>query len=84
MRRRFFQFRLRTLFVLVAIAAVPCGMLAWKMEHKRRERAAVAAIRELGGTVHYDYVVASPLSPKEIQSLKVVGGSASAIPIRSE
>jgi hypothetical protein len=51
--RRFFQFRLRMLFVLVAIAAVPCTLLAWKMEHKRRERVAVAAIRKLGGQVFY-------------------------------
>jgi hypothetical protein len=52
------QFRLRTLFVLVAIAAVPCTLLAWKMDRKRRERAAVTAIRELGGEVVYDYEAA--------------------------
>jgi hypothetical protein len=61
------QFRLRTLFVIVAIAAVPCGWLAWKMDHKRRERAAVATIRKLGGTVYYnyDYEGVFPAFPKE-------------------
>jgi len=43
------QFSLKWLFVLVAIVAMPCGWLAWKMEAKRREREAVAEITRLGG-----------------------------------
>jgi len=44
-----FQYRLKTLFVLVVVVAVPCCWLTWTMEAKRRERANVAAIKELGG-----------------------------------
>ncbi len=43
-KRTWFQFRLRTLFVLVLVAAVPCGWLKWKMVRKERERRAVAEI----------------------------------------
>jgi hypothetical protein len=56
-KRPWFQFSIRSLFVLVAIAAVPCVWMAWKMEHKRNERAAVAALRGLGATVYYDWEV---------------------------
>ncbi len=48
-----FQYRLRTMFVLVAVAAMPCVWLAWKMEAKRKEQAAVAAIEKHGGKCEY-------------------------------
>ena len=54
-KRTWFQFRLRSLFVLVALAAVPCAWLAWKMHHKWRERDAVAELRSLGVWVGYDW-----------------------------
>src|SRR5712691_3292385 len=54
-KRSWLQFRLRTLFVLVVVAAMPCVWLAWKKEPKRRERAAVAAIEKDGGTVWYHW-----------------------------
>jgi len=54
-KRTWFQFRLRSLFVLVALAAVPCAWLAWKMHYKWRERAAVAELRGLGVWVGYDW-----------------------------
>jgi hypothetical protein len=53
--RRWFQFSLRTLMIFTAIAAVACGWLGRKIEQKRREREAIAAIRNLGGVVNYDY-----------------------------
>jgi hypothetical protein len=53
--RRYLQFRLKTLFVFVAVTSVPCGWLAWRMEHKRLERMAVAEITKLGGQVRYDW-----------------------------
>jgi len=49
-KRRWFPFRLRTLFVLVANVAVPCAWLAWGSEHKR-QRTAVAENQRLSGTV---------------------------------
>jgi Leucine-rich repeat (LRR) protein len=52
-KRSWLQYRLRTMFVLVVVVAVPCDWLAWKREAKRKERAAVAAIEKLGGVVFY-------------------------------
>jgi len=54
-KRTWLQFRLRTLFVLVLVAAVPCGWLKWKIDRKQKERAAVAEINNLGGQVYYDW-----------------------------
>src|SRR5258707_15341195 len=54
-KRGWFQFRLRTLFVLVAMAAIPCGCLKWKIVRKARERAAVVEIESLGGHVWRDW-----------------------------
>jgi hypothetical protein len=53
--RRWFQFRLRTLLMFVAIVAVPCGWLGWKLELKRKERAVLSEVNRLGGTVLFDW-----------------------------
>ena len=44
-----------TLLIFTAIVALLCGWLATRIEQKRREREAVAAIVKLGGDVTYDY-----------------------------
>ncbi len=54
-RRRFLQFSLKTLLALVTAAAVPCGWFAWKLDHKKRERAAVAEIQKIRGHVYYQW-----------------------------
>jgi len=54
-RRRWFQFSLASLFLLVVIVAVPCGWLKAKMDRKAKERTAVAEIRKVGGGVLYDW-----------------------------
>jgi hypothetical protein len=54
-KRAWFQIRLRTLFVLVAVCALPCGSMAWKMDRKRRERGAVIEVQRRGGMVVYDW-----------------------------
>ncbi len=54
-RRRWLQFRLKTIFVVVAVVAVPCGLFKWKWDRKQAERRAVAAIRELDGWAIYDW-----------------------------
>jgi hypothetical protein len=56
-KRRWFQFSLRTLLIVVVIVAIPCAWLGRKIEQKRREREAVAGLRDPGGTVLYDYEV---------------------------
>jgi hypothetical protein len=53
-KRRWLQFRLRSLFILVAVVAVPCGLFKWKWDRKQAERRAVAEIKQAGGSVIYD------------------------------
>jgi len=53
--RRWFQFSLKGLMLLLVVVAVPCGWLKWKMVRKAKERAAVAEIEGVGGTVQYDW-----------------------------
>ncbi|HEV3023590.1 MAG TPA: hypothetical protein VGX76_14045, partial [Pirellulales bacterium] len=63
-KRRWFQFRLRTLFVHVVVSAVPCTWLAWKMESKRRERAILSEIERLGGDPVYEWAWHLPGQPE--------------------
>ena len=51
-RRRWFQYSLRTLFVLVTVL---CVWLAVTVERVRKQREAVEAIEALGGQVYYEY-----------------------------
>ena len=48
-RRRWLQFSLRTLLVLMLAFACGFGWLAYKIERAREQREAVVAIEELGG-----------------------------------
>jgi hypothetical protein len=73
-RRSWLQFSLKGLFVLVVIAAVPCGWLKWKLDRKATERAAVAEIREAGGEVWYDWEVAHVRNPRGAQWLRRLFG----------
>ena len=54
-RRRWYQFRLRTLLVVVTLAGCGLGWLGIKVLEARQQQAAVAAIENLGGHVRYDY-----------------------------
>ena len=54
-KRRWFQFRLRTMLIFTLICAVGSAWVAHRMEQKRREREAIEAIGKLGGSVWYDY-----------------------------
>ena len=49
-----FQFSLRTLVMLVVVAAIPCCWLAFKMRQAERRRNVVDTIKDAGGVVHYD------------------------------
>jgi len=62
-KRRWFQFRLRTLFVLVVVAAAPCVWLKAKLDRKQKERVAIAEIESLGGFVLYDWENADQEGP---------------------
>jgi hypothetical protein len=51
-KRRFFQFSLRTLLVVMLVV---CVTLGWKVDKVRKQRRAVAWVQESGGDVSYDY-----------------------------
>lgn len=53
-KRRWLQYSLRSLLALMAVAAVLLGWLRYHLNQIAKERAAVAAIRELGGGVIYE------------------------------
>ena len=50
-KRRWLQFSLRTLLVVMLIVAIGCGVLAIRLEKARRQREAVVALRALGRRV---------------------------------
>jgi hypothetical protein len=54
-KRTWFQFRLRTLLLLVVVVAVPCGWFKWKWDRKQAERRAVAEITKAGLLSFYDW-----------------------------
>jgi hypothetical protein len=62
-KRRWFQFRRRSLLIFTVIVAVGFAWLGSKIERKRREQAIVDAIRERGGIVELDYVNGEPAGP---------------------
>lgn len=69
-KRRWLQFSLRSLLIFTVLCAIAAGWLGRKIEHKRREHAAVDAIRKHGGTVDYDYNDGNkPDGPAWIRSL---------------
>ncbi|MEZ6072711.1 MAG: hypothetical protein R3C10_21220 [Pirellulales bacterium] len=51
-RRRWWQFRLRTVLVISLLLALTLG---WQVNRASRQRRAVAAIRDLGGHVYYSH-----------------------------
>jgi len=56
-RRRWLWYGLATLLGLIALVAIAMSWFAVKLEQARKQRAAVEAIRRLGGVVYYDYQV---------------------------
>ena len=67
-RRRWFQFSLRTLFVLLTVL---CVWLAVTVNRARKQREAVAAIEAVGGMVLYEhqYDDSEPPGPKWLREL---------------
>ena len=64
-KRRWYQFGLRTLFVFVAICAIPCGWVGVKMQHAKWQREAAEVFRKLGGHVEWS----KPSGPVWLRSL---------------
>jgi hypothetical protein len=74
-RRRWYQFNLRSLFVVMTLACVGMSWLGIKIQQARRQKEAVEEIKKLGGGVFYDYQVRvsgvemAKLKPKWLRSL---------------
>ncbi len=49
--RRRFQFRLRTLMIVVAVVAIPCAYVGWQAKIVRERRALLDSIKAAGGFV---------------------------------
>lgn len=58
--RRWYQYRLRTLFAVTAVFAVGLSYFASRMQKATQQAAAVSAIKAIGGDVGYDYQVPGP------------------------
>ena len=54
-RRRWFQYSLRTLLLLMLLVSIGMSWVAVRMQRARRQREAVKGIERLGGGVMYDY-----------------------------
>ncbi|MCE9548502.1 MAG: hypothetical protein K8T25_23755 [Planctomycetia bacterium] len=54
-KRRWFQFSLRTLFLVTTLDAILFALLGWWSYKARQQREAVAALEKVGGTVSYNY-----------------------------
>lgn len=59
-RRRWLQFRLRTLLIAILVLSVPLSWFAVRLERARRQREAVKAIERLGGYVEFDLDLDTP------------------------
>ena len=52
-RRRWYQYSLRSLFILTTLVAIACSWYAYEMNEAAKRRAAIAEIEKLGGGVYY-------------------------------
>jgi hypothetical protein len=77
-RLRWYQFTLRSLFIVMFLACIGMSWVSVKMQRARRQREAVDAIEKVGGAVFYDYEFDSagvptpgvePSSPKWLRSV---------------
>ena len=48
-RRKWFQFRLRTLLIVVLVLSLPLSWFAWRMDRARRQWETLEEIERLGG-----------------------------------
>lgn len=49
------RFRLRTLALMVGLAAVVLGVYSWGLRRARRQAPAASTLREMGAKVVYDF-----------------------------
>lgn len=63
-KRRWFQYSLRTFLLLITGLAIWFG---WLTNEVRQQRAAVAWVEDMGGTVDYDYEFVSNFSNADVE-----------------
>lgn len=69
-KRRWFQFRLRTILLLVILASLPLGRLGMRLDRIRRQQPAIVAVENAGGAV---WIVRKPTkSPAAVPRLSRV------------
>lgn len=78
--RRWFQFRLRTLLVLMLLVCIGMGWLGVKMQKVRKQRAAIEAIERLGGSVHWSSTDVPEESAGQVWLRKLLGDDFFAYP----
>ena len=72
-KRRWFQFSLRTVLVVMTLFCIgPGGYVAYEQNKARREMAAVEVIEKLGGSVSYD-----PITPVRSATMRQILGDES-------
>ena len=80
-RRRWFQFSLRTLMIVVTLLAVACGTIMWSLRYRqqliraRDERKAEQKAARLGNLLNYPRLEAQSLSAVDQAHLKAIYGS---------
>ena len=62
-RRRWFQFRLRTVLIAVLVLSLPLSWLAVRLERARRQKPALLAVEQAGGIVLYDWQLTPTATP---------------------
>ena len=73
-RRRWFQFRLRTLLIVVLVLSLPLSWCAVRMEKARKQREAVEALRRMGCHVSYREEDAIPVVRQAIHWVAMATG----------
>ena len=66
-----FQFRLRTLMIVVTLLAALCGYVAWQASIVRERQEEIRKITDAGGTVGFYDVVTGPL-PTEVRTVPIL------------
>lgn len=66
-RRRWLQFRLRTLLGLTLFACLPVGVVEIELRRCREQRDVVEAIEKFGAVILYDYERGNPFQPPAVK-----------------
>ncbi len=83
-KRRWFQFRLRTLLVLVCLASGVFRWVGWELDQRRREKVAIAWVEEMGGKVSFDFKDSSGVEKSWLERTKDIWLGKSVVSVSSQ